>query len=282
MHSTVSDGKLSPEDALQWYIDAGYDFVSLTDHRDTTIISHDVPDDFLVIPGSELDCFDEERNVGYHIVGVGIEPFAQDETTRRGPGQTLIDAIRQHGGEAILAHPYWLGQGIDDMAITQHALGIEVFNASCALAGKEYGMVHWDGLLDRGIKLWGLATDDTHRYADDVGRGWIMVKAPELTEQAIMKALRQGHFYATQGPTIQHIRFDKGKLTVHCSPVKEIRFIMNRGRGKRVLAEDGGLLHAASMPTREEGYVRIECIDENGLRAWSQPLFMEEVQAQHT
>lgn len=274
MHSTESDGALEPEEAIARYRDAGYDFVSLTDHRVTTDVSRFSTDGFLLIPGMELDCVDPERDIGYHIIGIGIEPFSQDETTRKGPGQVLIDHIREHGGEAILGHPYWLGQDVSDLAAVKGALGLEVYNTTCARPGKAYSSVHWDNMLDRGHRLLGFANDDTHNYKQDYQGGWIMVKSPELTQGAILEALREGRFYSTQGPAIIDIHDEGDELHVHTSPVKAIHFISNRGRGRTVLAEGDERLTSATWSKPARGYVRIEVIDDEGKWAWSQPLFL--------
>ena len=33
VHTTQSDGRVAPEEALTWYREQGYDIVALTDHR---------------------------------------------------------------------------------------------------------------------------------------------------------------------------------------------------------------------------------------------------------
>lgn len=275
MHSTESDGKLSVSDAIAWYRQRGYDFISLTDHRKTVDTSAYNEDGFLVIPGTELDCDDWDRRAGYHIVGVDIEPITQHPDTRKGPGQQLVDMITSHGGLAIMAHPYWLGQEASDILAVEGAFGIEVFNTGCADNGKEYGMVHWDNVLDRGLRLWGVATDDAHHYQGDAGGGWIMLKAPELTRSAIRHALLNGHFYSTQGPILQDVRYEHGVVKVHVSPVKQIRFIGNRGHGRTVRAAEGEWLTSATCPGRKAGYTRVECVDDQGRVAWSQPIFFD-------
>lgn len=275
MHSTESDGKLSVADAIAWYRERGYDFISLTDHRITIDTTEYNEPGFLVIPGTELDCVDPERNMGYHVVGIDHDPITQEAATRKGPGQQIVDIITGHGGLAIMAHPYWLGQDSVDITAVTGAFGIEVYNTGCADNCKEYAMAHWDGVLDRGQRLWGLATDDAHHYEGDAGGGWIMLKAPELTRSAIRNALMQGHFYSTQGPTLLDLHQSDGQVRVHVSPVKEIRFIGNRGRGRSVRAKQGEWLTTASCPTYHNGYLRVECVDEYGRMVWSQPIFFD-------
>ena len=56
MHTTVSDGTLSPEEAVARYRAAGYDFVALTDHRTVNPPWED--EDFLILSGAEYDTGD--------------------------------------------------------------------------------------------------------------------------------------------------------------------------------------------------------------------------------
>lgn len=275
MHTTESDGHKSVADAARWYREHGYDLIAVTDHRKTTDASAFSDDDFLVIRGMELDCYDPTRDVGYHIVALGIQPFWQDEASLRGPGQALIDAIHNAGGLAVLAHPYWLGQDVADLLATSGAFALEVYNATCARMCKERGEVHWDGLLHRGVPVWGVAADDTHHYAEDAGRGWVMVRAENLSTASIVEALKAGQFYATQGPAILDMGVQGDTVWVHCSPVAEVRFVADRGRGRTVLAPAGEEIMAARTKLPTGPYVRIECIDRRGRTAWSQPLFLK-------
>jgi len=67
--------------------------------------------------------------------------------------------------------------------------------------------------------LLGLATDDCHYYhgrkGSQPGRGWIMVRSSELTEDSILKSIKAGDFYASSGVEIENFRFDSstGKIS---------------------------------------------------------------------
>lgn len=269
MHTTESDGDLGLEDAIRFYRGRGYDFVSVTDHRKTTPTQQFITDDFLTIPGIELDCWDHEGNE-YHIVGVGVRPFQQDVTIRSGQG--LINQILDHDGIAIIAHPYWLGLERPAIQKLTGAIGMEVYNSGCMDCGKALSDVHWDDLLHHGYDTLGVATDDTHRYTYDGAVSWVMVKAPALTEEAIMTALRAGHFYSTQGPEIHSVRMEDGWLHVETSDVRRIAFVSDRGRGWSVWAKPDEAINTASIKHWKDGYCRIEAIDAQGRKAWSQPI----------
>jgi len=64
----------------------------------------------------------------------------------------------------------------------------------------------------RAAPLFGVGTDDSHRYHEGSnnppGRGWIMVRAAELTPEALIAAMKRGDFYASSGVTLAEVRFD--------------------------------------------------------------------------
>lgn len=53
-HTTVSDGKLSPDEVVALYRDLGYDFLALTDHRRLSAPTH-LEGCMLLLSGMEMD-----------------------------------------------------------------------------------------------------------------------------------------------------------------------------------------------------------------------------------
>lgn len=49
-----------------------------------------------------------------------------------------------------------------------------------------------------------------------------MLHAEKLDEQAVLTALRQGHFYASTGLQIYDIQIEGDQLIVRCSPARSI------------------------------------------------------------
>jgi len=85
--------------------------------------------------------------------------------------------------------------------------------------------------------LYGFATDDSHTYhGGDVspGRGWVHVGSPSLDGDALVLAMRRGHFYASTGVELDRIRWDADSrtLSLEIRPVEgvthTIRFIGTR------------------------------------------------------
>ena len=55
-HTTNSDGRAAPQERLDGYVGQGYDFLCLSDHHKITRIETvQVPKDFVLIQGAELD-----------------------------------------------------------------------------------------------------------------------------------------------------------------------------------------------------------------------------------
>ena len=96
-----------------------------------------------------------------------------------------------------MAHPYWLGLTYRDLVNRQQPIGLEVYNAVCEfLNAKGASSAVWDDVLTCGRRWWGLGVDDVDAVAQ-TGKSWVMVKAEELTSEAIWNALREGAFYST-------------------------------------------------------------------------------------
>jgi hypothetical protein len=130
------------------------------------------------------------------------------------------------------------------------------------------------GVEARGRRLWGLAVDDAHWRRPDHGQGWVVLKARRLEREAVMAALRAGHFYSTRGPRITGIEVFEGAVRVTCSSVATISFICDNWRGKRFRAEGAaGIGRAEFTPPADARYVRVECADQRGRVAWSNPIY---------
>ncbi|MBM4436357.1 MAG: CehA/McbA family metallohydrolase [Actinobacteria bacterium] len=270
-HSTNSDGAKSPADAVAWYQDQGYDFLALTDHRVLTDTSGFRRADFLTIPGMELHGPDPTTGENYHIVGLGITSFerSNDAWLR----EEAIARVNGDGGIAFMGHPYWLGQTAAHLQGLTGFVGLEVFNSVCDVhRAKGFSNETWDAyLLEQGL-TWGLATDDSHwKYAEE-GRGWVMVRASDLSVVGVLAALRKGHFYSTMGPAFEDVRFDGSQVIVRCAPVRRISVMAARAKGANARAPAGGALTELVHPLKGvERYVRIEIEDHQGRVAWTNP-----------
>ena len=274
-HSTNSDGRKSVEDAVGWYRDNGYDFMALTDHRVLSDTSALTTDDFITIPGMEMHGPDPWLGVNYHIVGLGMHSFERSDEAW-GP-QEAIDRVNADGGMAILAHPYWLGQTAADMSELEGFAGMEVFNSITDRdRAKGLSAVHWDDYGDTLGITWGFATDDTHWFLNEEGRGWVMVRTTDFSQRGLLEAMRAGHFYASMGPELHDVQISATHVRVCCSPARRVTLITARSGGTSRHADGGDLLTDVTFERRQapaypERYIRVEVEDAEGRVAWSNP-----------
>ena len=275
MHTTHSDGRAEPEAACKGYLEAGYDFIALTDHWKQS--EEDSYQGMLMIPGVELDTMTDGC---WHIVGLGMQrPIAlqRDEGGKRIhlPAQTLIDGIREAGGLAILAHPAWsLEQPADIVKLTGLA-GTEIYNS---VSGYPYSSradssVILDLASVLGLRLPYLAVDDTHFYREEPYRGFIYVQADECTAPAIVEAIREGRFYASQGPRIYKDYFENGEYVVKVDQAVSVVFYSATyyQRDTTQVGDKEGLKEARFRLKASDHFVRAMVTDSLGRHAWTSP-----------
>ena len=295
MHSTRSDGARTPEETLADYRARGYDFVSLTDHFlpeahfrpgtpgfvDVTDTRAFDTDDFVTILGAEVHGPAMENGQIWHLVANGLPvdfpPLAEGET-----GLEVASRAAEAGAFVSLAHPHWNGvSDVDALQTAEFIHSVEIYNhASEVGVDRGYGLHQADVLLGKGHRVTLNAADDAHgkhpegTFMDAFG-GWVMVKAPELTPEALVGALKAGEFYSTQGPELHAIEVDGDVLRIECSPASRV---VVSGKGAAYQRFHGVSLMEveAKVPDVEKTpYVRITVIDEFGRHAWSNPVWLE-------
>jgi len=278
-HTTNSDGAWSPDKVANEYKSNGYDFLFITDHWKVTDISGLSQDGFLVLNGAELNIGPSELGYHYHIVALNLKENIPSNSVSN--AQELINLIKSKGAFALVAHPYWSGLTVNDIQNLNGHIGIEIFNSTCFFSiAKGHSVIHWDDLLCKGKLTWGFAVDDTHQHYNDhrpidACNAWIMAKMPELTEDSVMNAISSGYFYSSNGPVIHDISIQDNIISVTTSDVKIINFIANAHNGESFTAMDGKPINSARYKIRGgEKYIRVECFDENGKTAWSNPLLV--------
>ena len=274
VHTTRSDGKLSPSESVAFHRQHGYHFLVATDHRVITDLSAQSDGGFLNIPGIEVSHDANPLGQPYHIVVAGIRQHVYlPEGT---PIQGAIDLWAESGALVFLAHPYWSGMTVTEMLPLERLAGLEVFNTSSQTdLGKGLAAVHWDDMLVRGKRWWGYAVDDTHGINDDAAGGWVWVKSERLDEESILRAMKEGAFYSSSGPEIHDFRLENGVASVCCSEAVAINFVGHTQWGFQRRAEPGhAITDAHYRLTGNEKYVRAECVDASGHAAWTNPVFL--------
>ena len=177
-HTTISDGRVTPEELVAMYKASGYDAVAITDHW--KYHKEDNIDGMLILAGCEYDTGIRNTIDGgvMHIVGIGMRerPELDKATNTR---QEIIDEINRLGGIAVLAHPCWSLNSIDDAKALCGFAACEIYN-SCSEAHESqraYSDHYIDLLANAGIYHTIFATDDGHFYdGSDETKGFVYVK----------------------------------------------------------------------------------------------------------
>lgn len=316
-HSTLSDGRLTPEELKDAYKSHGYSVLSITDH-DVMVPHHDLTDpDFLMLTGFEME-FDEEKTGWEDAKTCHLCMVALDEKTelqpcwhrskyvderRRGlvkfdpdepdfereytPGSIneAIRICREKGFFVTYNHPVWSLERYQDYSRYQGMHAMEISNYSSIVSGwDEYNPAVYEDFLHQGKRIFVQGADDNHnrRMPDDPKwdsfGGFIWLKAPRLDYSSVSKALLNGDFYASQGPEIYALCFEDGVLRVECSPAVRVFCITQARNSKAAYGENGALATSAEFKiSPDDGYVRISVQDEKGLRADSRAFFPDEL-----
>jgi hypothetical protein len=273
-HTTNSDGRLSPEDTIVLYKQAGYEFAAITDHDKFTDATALSDARFALLRGVEVSAPHPQKGPSYHILALGIDRELSQEERASAP--QALAAVAEKGGIAFACHPYWSAHTINDLLPLERILGIEVFNTTCQLEiGRGFSNVHWDEGLGLGRRWTAVAVDDFHGRGDH-GGGWIVLKARKLSEKEILDSLRRGSFYSSRGPRILSLDVEGRTITVETSSVASIHFVCDDSLGHAVHAQPGRVISFARWEVhRNARYTRIECTDWLGKQAWSNPIFFE-------
>ncbi len=283
-HSTRSDGRVSPEEVCRTYREAGYDFLTLSDHfvadcgwPITDTRPYRTPE-FTTIIGAEIHTHTHAMELGntWHILAVGL-PFDFAHTPEDQTGPELAARALAAGAFVVAPHPHWYLMTDKDMLALGDIHAMEIFNASATddndCAESSYMI---DYMLARGRHLNICATDDAHFVPNSHERliGSVMVKSEELSPEALLAALKAGDFYSTTGPLITHVEVEPGKrLSLRCTPANRV-FIMGVPTEYKSIAEQGITQAEFSLENWRSDYVRILVRDDAQRKAWSNPIWL--------
>ena len=275
-HTHASDGQASLEERIRQYAENGYSVLAITDHGVGSDAAHLSTPDFLVLDGIEVAVRQPDRGAFYHIVCLNVPSDATVPATDN-PNDVTAWA-REEGGESLLAHPYWSGNTAHQLAAVRRCVAIEVHNATCRRIGKPTSSVHWDDLLDMGIRVPAIAVDDAHAAVApclDLFGGWGMFRMESLCAGAVMEALRTGCYYSSSGAGIADFRVQGAVASVRCPGARQIHLIGANCHGSSRYAPAGQTISEAEAEVTEAWkYVRAEVVDAAGGRAWTNPIFL--------
>jgi hypothetical protein len=249
----------------------------------------EVPGRFLLIPSEEIT----DKNV--HVNATNIqELILPDKTLDTTTSPQIIKAL-QHAFDAVhaqrvrtgvpmfahLNHPNfkWAITAEELMQI-DHEQFFEVYNGHPTVynqgdelhAGTERV---WDIVLTERLGhlgkpvMYGLATDDSHNYhtaapkASLSGRGWVMVRANDLSATSLIAAMEKGDFYASTGVELSALKSGAGRIELEIKAQPGVEYVIEfigtrKGYDRKtvaVKAADGSELRVTRKYSADVGAV---------------------------
>ena len=303
-HTNISDGNQSPEEVKELFKSMGYSAVCYTDHE--VLIGHkDLCDDeFIALHGYEAAIKqDLSKHTGRFMPVYHFNMIAEDQDNLIMPRcfvnnpsmsgnarewfdncaryneNDIIDtteysiewlneylpAVRDAGFLITYNHPQWSLQSCNDYLGLKGLHAIEVINGAC-IGVNDCTSIHFEQLLRDGTDILPVGGDDNHA-ASHCGSAWTMIKAEELSYDALIKGYKAGNCYASNGPEINELYIEDGKIVVKSS---HARYIVLCSEGRH--AECRANTSEAIFDYRPEFYgkfFRIEIRYENGKYAYS-------------
>lgn len=205
-HSTVSDGRLTPEEIKKHYMEHGYSVVAYTDHD--IMIPHDelAEENFLPLHGYEMEINeywdgDFSLTKTCHMCLIAMEPdnlkqvcwhrenylfgnapkyreqaqFYEEEPdyVRTYTPECISDMMqkgREKGFFVTYNHPVWSMEERDQYINYHHMHAIEICNYGCVVSGyDDYVPAIYDEMLRSGKRIYCIATDDNHNHRGITG-----------------------------------------------------------------------------------------------------------------
>jgi predicted metal-dependent phosphoesterase TrpH len=281
-HSDRSDGVAPPEQVIAEYRAAGYDFLVLTDHFEERwgwTVTETAPardDAFTTILGAELSSADWDDEDVYWVNAIGL-PADFPGPAPGEPHEAAIRRAAEAGAYNVLLHPGLTNLlDFDSLALDSlHA--VETYNVNAAQSWPDQAEARYavDALLARGHRVHVTAADDAHwHHPWDRFRAWVMVRADRLDPDALLRALKAGTYYSTQGPRIEDVRVDGERVHVASSPARAVALTGIHGWRSDVAIADGLREATLDLGKLRSPYWRLTVTDAEGKRAWTNPVWL--------
>jgi len=271
-------------------------------------------DHFLLMQAEEISDKYEKKPV--HIGAINVQELIKPQggNSVAEVMQNNLDAVkaqRQRTGESMFAHinhpNFMWAVKLEDMMQLKGERFFEVYNGhphvhnygdSTTIGMEEL----WDRLLIHYISegrelVYGLATDDAHHFIEyggnfsNPGRGWIMVRAEELTPKSLIEAMEKGDFYATTGVELNEMKLNDNRLQVAVKPQAGVNYTIQFWGAKKakknkvpepVLLKETRGTDASFKLRKKHIYVRAKlisdklkenpCAEGDLETAWTQPV----------
>ncbi len=313
-HTTISDGRKTPEEVKEMYKAAGYSVVAYTDHD--VLIPHDelCDENFIALNGLEVAVkpilvsptpIDSKT---CHICMIALkqdnitQPLWNEKYVHIGKSRNYISQVKhskteppyeyRYTGEGISEimrgyrdagffvtynHPTWSQESYPEYINYFGMHAMEMFNGSCLDLGyDEYNPRVYDDMLKSGKRIFCVGTDDNHNKSSDSFIAFTMINAKSFSYEEITAALLRGDFYASEAPEIHELYYERGRVHIETTPAREITVNCLTRRSSHVYAGEGRPITSADIEIpKDAGYFRITVTDSAGYHATTNAYFLD-------
>ncbi|MBC8180917.1 PHP domain-containing protein [candidate division KSB1 bacterium] len=292
-HTLNSDGDSFPDDVVKWYRLHGYNFLVITDHNFLTEVDelnkiYGADEQYLIIQGDEVSDEFNKRPIHLNAINPKYNILPQGGKNTLETLQNNINAIRKASGLVHINHPnFGWAISADTLKLVKNCNLFEIYSGHPIInnyggGGKPSVEQIWDEVLASGKLMYGVAVDDMHELkepwepkAAKPGQGWVMVRAKQLTVEAILKSLKKGNFYSSTGIELLDYEANKKNIKITYKEEGHAKYtVLFIGKGGKVLTEEYSNPAIYNFQGNEK-YVRAKIFDSNGNMAWTQPVFGE-------
>ncbi|ACK41528.1 MULTISPECIES: CehA/McbA family metallohydrolase [Dictyoglomus] len=286
LHSYHSDGELSIEELIKFSIKRGLDFIFLTDHNKISGF-HTIEWEFYPIYGGI-----EFTTFWGHFLGLGIKEYIPWDLANPEVGiRKLSERVRSQGGVFCVAHPYTISAPVCPGCRCELYLdynfvdAMEVWTGSFEMRRFEIteALKKWRELLKNGYRITALGGSDMHKIEDikeDVPLVYAYVE--DLSEESILKAIREGRVYITTGPQVEfyinghsigeNVDFKEDLILKYsCEKESELKIIYNGDEYIKIPGTKKGAFH---LKLKDPGYVYLEFWEGKKLIAFTNPIYL--------
>lgn len=315
-HTTVSDGKQTPEEVKATFKAHGYDAVCFTDHE--VLIGHEdlCDDEFVALHGYEVAIKkDVHQRTALFMPVYHFNMIAEKQDTRKMPRfykenpsfpgnakewtekygiydeSEIIDevvydkewisdylkAVRDGGFLITYNHPQWSLQTAFDYIGLEGLHAVEVINGGCVPMNDNTSLP-FEQMLRAGMNVVPVAGEDNHA-ASSCGRVWTMIKAKALTYDALIEGYKAGDCYASEGPSILSLTIEDGEIVIKTSPAYAVT-LFSEGRYTPIKRSNNNDITETRFPYTPENYgtyFRFEVRDATGRKAFSRAYYTDEI-----
>ena len=314
-HTTLSDGRLTPEMIKEEYKKRGYSVIAITDHE--RLVSHnDLTDDEMLFitayeayirnlpfdgkldPQSHINFYSKtpENKMVYftpnHTKYIKKEDWDKVEYHHYVENREysveflkkMIDDAHNAGFLSCHNHPTWSFENEKFADAYEKCFAMEIHNYSAYSIGhNEFNEHYYDYQLNKGRKMAVVAADDNHNAHDitsprcDSFGGFTYILADKLDYDTIINAMEKQDFYASTGPQIFSLTMENGTFKVKTSNAERICFVTNsHNRGVQIAEKNGFVNECELTVTDKVKWVYVVVTDHFGKKAYSRAIFREE------